>query len=206
MPSDHPGPHMLDRSLLSDTTHHGIRLPLGGQFSASTQTAPSVTKTARVLLPPDSRTRPVAHTRPLTHTSIVTLGHGGTCPPAQHMLISIRTATLHRHLCAEGHPQAWDGWGYSTDPPPTHHSAISSQMPPGQTRRWAQVHMSRIFETPREIAARLGAPSSARSMPLQLACKTVATPLTLGRQLPGPLSYSVKFRVSFLKCLHSVSK
>lgn len=105
---------MLGRSLL--------RLPLGGQFSASTQTAPSVTRMARVLLPPDSRTHPVAHTHrhtgPLTHTPIVTLGHGGTCPPAQHTLISIRAVTLHRHLRAEGHPQAWEGWGYGTDAPP----------------------------------------------------------------------------------------
>lgn len=196
---------MLGRSLL--------RLPPGGQSSGSTrQLPPSPGRPGSCCL--QSHTHPCLgahtgrHTRPLTHTPTVTLGHGGTCPPAQHTLTSTCAVTLHRHLRAEGHPQAWEGWGYGTDVPlpPTHHSAISSQTPQGQTRRWAHAHVSRVFKTPREVAAQLGAPSSARSVPLQLVCETVVTPLTLGSPRPGPLSCSVKFRVSFLKCLHSVSE
>lgn len=62
-----------------------------GQAPWEARSLPAPTQLARVLLPPEPRTRSVAHTHRHTcvfpHTSpIVTLGHGGTCPPARHML------------------------------------------------------------------------------------------------------------------------
>lgn len=70
-------------------------------------------------------------------------------------------------------------------------------------------HIMYIQDPPRETAVHLGAPTSVKLMHLQLGTPFAhpeSSCIFSGRQIPRPLSYFVKFRVSLLKCLHSVLK
>lgn len=136
---------------LRDNILQAVSLPLGGLFSASTQTAPLVTRTIRVLLPPDSN-----------HT----LKHSGTHFCSLTFLSSCLGTVAHAHVpntysptyaqsqttspapptgiyTQRGTPRPEQDWGYHTDATLTHHSAILD----AQTGCCAHTHTSCTFKT-----------------------------------------------------------
>lgn len=116
----------------SDAILQGVRFPQGGLFSASTQTAPLVTRTIKDLLPPDSK-HMLSHSGTqfcsltLLSSYLGTVAHAhvpSTCSPTYAQSQTTSPASPTGIYVQSSTPRPGKDWGYHTDATLTHHSAI----------------------------------------------------------------------------------
>lgn len=164
-------------SLLRDTILPGLRLSLGGPFSASTQTAPSASRETRVLVPPDAK-RALSCSLTLLASHLCTLAPAHT-PSTCHQQCPVTarlTCAPHRHPRAEGHAQVRPGPGFAhrhhLDSPICHLSCCMDREHPMPA-------YTQYTQDPRRDRSAPGAPSTARSIHLQPGVQDSGDPICL---------------------------